>query len=74
MNKIERLRATLAGKPVDRPPLTVWYHFGTQHASPEQTAEVHLGFLEAYDFDYLKVMNDYDYPMPEGMEVMATAS
>jgi uroporphyrinogen decarboxylase len=74
MNKIERVRATLAGKPVDRPPFTVWYHFGTQHASPEQTAEVHLGFFEAYDFDYLKVMNDYDYPMPEGMEVMATAS
>jgi len=74
MNKIERVRATLSGKPVDRPPLTVWYHFGTQHASPEQTAEVHLGFFEAYDFDYLKVMNDYDYPMPEGMETMATAA
>ena len=74
MNKIERVRATLSGKPVDHPPFTVWYHFGTQHASPEQTAEVHLGFFEAYDFDYLKVMNDYDYPMPEGMEVMATAA
>ena len=72
MNKIERVRATLAGKPVDRPPFTAWYHFGTQHASPEQTAEVHQGFFEAYDFDFLKVMNDYDYPMPEGMEVMAT--
>ncbi len=74
MNKIERMRATLSGKPVDRPPFTVWYHFGTQHASPEQTAEVHLGFFEAYDLDYLKVMNDYDYPMPDGMEVMATAA
>jgi uroporphyrinogen decarboxylase len=74
MNKIERVRATLSGKPVDRPPFTAWYHFGTQHASPEQTAEVHLGFFEAYDFDFLKVMNDYDYPMPEGMEVMATAT
>jgi len=74
MNKIERVRATLSGKPVDHPPFTVWYHFGTQHASPEQTAEVHLGFFEAYDFDYLKVMNDYDYPMPEGMEVMTTAA
>ena len=30
-------------------------------------------FFEAYDLDLLKVMNDYDYPMPEGMEVMATA-
>jgi uroporphyrinogen decarboxylase len=74
MNKIERVRAALNGKPVDHSPFTAWYHFGTQHASPEQTAEVHLGFFEAYDFDFLKVMNDYDYPMPEGMETMATAA
>jgi uroporphyrinogen decarboxylase len=74
MNKIERVQATLAGKPVDRPPFTAWYHFGTQHASPEQTADIHLGFCEAYDFDFLKVMNDYDYPMPEGMETVATAA
>ena len=72
MTKIERLRAALAGKPVDRPPFSVWYHFGTQHAPPERTAQVHLEFFEAYDLDFLKGMNDYDYPMPNGMEVMAT--
>jgi uroporphyrinogen decarboxylase len=72
MTKIERLRATLAGELADRPPFSVWYHFGTQHASPERTAQVHLEFFEAYDLDFLKVMNDYDYPMPKGMEVMAT--
>ena len=72
MTKIERLRNTLAGKPVDRPPFSVWYHFGTQHASPERTAQVHLEFFEAYDLDFLKVMNDYDYPMPKGLEGMAT--
>jgi uroporphyrinogen decarboxylase len=72
MNKIERLRATLAGKAVDHPPFSVWYHFGNQHASPELTARVHLDFFEHYDLDFLKVMNDYDYPMPEGMEVMST--
>jgi uroporphyrinogen decarboxylase len=73
MTKIERLRATLAGKPVDRPPFSIWYHFGTQHASPERTAQAHLEFFEAYGLDLLKAMNDYDYPMPAGMEVMATA-
>ena len=72
MNKIDRIRATIAGKPVDRPPFTIWYHFGNQHASPERTAQVHLEFFEYYDLDLLKVMNDYDYPMPEGMAVMAT--
>lgn len=72
MNKIERVRAILAGQPVDRPAFSVWYHFGTQHASPEKTAEVHLDFFEAYDLDLLKVMNDYDYPMPEGLEAVET--
>ncbi|MBI2457810.1 MAG: uroporphyrinogen decarboxylase, partial [candidate division NC10 bacterium] len=72
MTKIERVRAALAGKPVDRPPFSVWYHFGNQHASPEWTAQAHLDFFEAYDLDLLKVMNDYDYPLPEGMEVMTT--
>lgn len=72
MTKIERVRASVAGKPVDRPPFTLWYHFGNQHASPEWTARAHLDFFEHYDLDLLKVMNDYDYPMPEGMEVMAT--
>ena len=72
MTKIERLRATLAGQAVDRPPFTVWYHFGNQHSRPERTAEIHLEFFEAYDLDLLKVMNDYDYPNPEGVETIET--
>jgi uroporphyrinogen decarboxylase len=74
MNKIERVRATLAGKPVDYPPMTIWYHFGNQHATPELTAQVHLEFFEHYDLDLLKVMNDYDYPNPAGLEVVVTPS
>src|SRR5258706_6089043 len=74
MNKIERVRAALAGQPVDRAPFTVWYHFGNQHAPAERTAQVHLEFFEHYDLDLLKLMNDYDYPMPAGMEVIASAA
>jgi uroporphyrinogen decarboxylase len=74
VNKIERVRAALAGRPVDRAPFTVWYHFGTQHAPAERTAQVHLEFFEHYDLDLLKLMNDYDYPMPRGLEVVATAA
>ncbi len=71
MDKIERTRAAINGRQVDRAPFTLWYHFGNQHASPERTAQVHLEFFEYYDLDLLKMMNDYDYPMPDGMEVMA---
>ncbi len=74
MNKIERVRAALAGQPVDRAPLTVWYHFGNQHAPAERTAQVHVEFFEHYDLDLLKLMNDYDYPMPAGLEVIASAA
>jgi uroporphyrinogen decarboxylase len=72
MNKIDRVRATLAGKPVDHSPMTIWYHFGNQHSSAEITAQVHLEFFEHYDLDLLKLMNDYDYPNPAGREVVAT--
>lgn len=72
MNKIERVYAALKGQNVDRPPFTIWYHFGTQHASPKTTAQVHLEFFEAYDLDLLKVMNDYEYPMPEGLDCIKT--
>ena len=73
MSKIERVRAAVAGADVDRPPFSVWYHFGLQHASAERTAEVHLEFFEAYNLDWLKVMNDYSYPMPRGIETLSDA-
>jgi uroporphyrinogen decarboxylase len=74
MNKIERVRATLAGTPVDHAPFTIWYHFGSQHAAADLTARVHLDFFQHYDVDLLKVMNDYDYPAPSGLDTMTTAA
>jgi uroporphyrinogen decarboxylase len=71
MTRIERVRAALAGREVDRPPFTLWYHFGLQHAPAERTAQAHLEFLDAYNLDWLKVMNDYSYPMPARLETLA---
>lgn len=73
LTKIERVRAALAGAPLDHPPFTVWYHFGLQHAPAERTAQAHLEFFEVYDLDWLKAMNDYSYPMPPGVETLADA-
>jgi uroporphyrinogen decarboxylase len=70
MTKVERVRAALAGAELDHPPFTVWYHFGLQHAPAERTAQAHLEFFQAYDLDWLKVMNDYSYPMPRGIETL----
>jgi uroporphyrinogen decarboxylase len=73
MTKIERVRAALAGAEVDRPPFSVWYHFGLQHAPAERAAQIHVEFFEAYNLDWLKVMNDYSYPMPRSIETLADA-
>lgn len=73
MNKIERMDNTIAGKEVDRPPVSFWYHFGVQHAPGERIADISLEFLSYYDLDWLKLMNDYFYPMPPGTPEIATA-
>ena len=72
MNKIERVMTALEGKEVDRPPFSFWYHFGLQHASGRKHAEAEIDFYRAYDLDFLKVMNDYPYPLPEGCEAIET--
>ena len=68
MTKIERLDAVLRGEKPDRAPISMWYHFGNQHLSGEKYAAIALEWFEHYDFDFLKLMNDYFYPMPEGIE------
>lgn len=65
MNKLSRIDATLKGDTVDRIPFSFWYHFGLQHANPELVAQAHLSFFNAYDIDFLKVMNDYPYPLSD---------
>ena len=72
MDKIERLDRVLNGEEVDHPPVTLWYHFGVQHAGGEQFAKLTLEFFNYYDFDYLKVMNDYFYPPPKGLDAVTT--
>jgi uroporphyrinogen decarboxylase len=74
MNKIERVERVLKGQAVDYPPISLWYHFGVQHAGGEQFARITLEYFRHYDFDFLKVMNDYYYPAPEGLEAVRTAA
>ena len=73
MNKIERIDAVLAGKQPDRAPISCWYHFGLQYLPGEKFSDIVLSFFEHYDFDWLKVMNDYFYPQPEGTIALKTA-
>jgi uroporphyrinogen decarboxylase len=72
MNKIERVDRVLAGDQVDSPPISLWYHFGVQHGGGEPFARISLDFFKYYDFDFLKVMNDYYYPTPKGLDTVRT--
>lgn len=62
----------LRAQEVDRPPFGFWYHFGLQHMSGRKHAEAEVDFFRAYDMDFLKVMNDYPYPLPEGIDALET--
>ncbi len=68
MTKKEHINRVLSGVPVEHPPISLWYHFGVPFRAPEKFAEVSLAFFEHYNLDWLKVMKDYFYPMPEGKQ------
>jgi uroporphyrinogen decarboxylase len=70
MNKRERFFAAVRGGKIDRPPVTAWVHFLSDHLTGEQTAALHRCFLETYDWDVAKVMNDYRYPVPAGVQTL----
>jgi uroporphyrinogen decarboxylase len=72
MNKLERVDAVLNNREPDRPPLSLWYHFGVQHGSGDQFARLSLEYFQHYGFDFLKVMNDYFYPLPRGLDSVRT--
>ncbi len=72
MSKRARFMGAIQGEPVDRLPVSVWLHFASEHLPGEKVARLHLDFLDAYDWDYLKVMNDYRYPLP-GVAAVTTA-
>ena len=55
MNKRERLRAAIAGEPVDRAPVALWRHFPVDDQRPEDLAAAHIEFQQLYDFDFVKV-------------------
>lgn len=68
MTKRERVLSAVKGEPVDRIPFSLWYHFRwLEFPSGEPLAEEELKFYKMYDPDFLKVMHDIPYELPEGV-------
>lgn len=55
MEKKERVRAALAGEPLDRPPAGFWGHDFQREWSSEGLAAAMLERFHAHDWDYMKV-------------------
>ena len=66
MTPRQRVDAALAGSNVDRPPLTLWYHFGLESKGPEAHARATLEFHSRFSTDLVKVMSDFPFPKPSG--------
>lgn len=56
----ERVDLALKGAAVDRPPFTLWHHFGLK--TPEAHARRTLEFHRLCRTDIVKVMSDFPYP------------
>ena len=66
--KRERFLAAAHGQQTDRPPVGAWIHYGSSFWTPEQVAEAHLRFYHQYDWDYIKVMDDFRLQVPDGLD------
>lgn len=71
MTPRERFLAAIEGRALERPPVTAWVHFLSDHLSGAEAAGLHLKFQRAYEWDLVKVMNDYRYPVPPGVDTLA---
>lgn len=61
----ERVRAAVAGEPVDCVPLCFWHHFKPE-GSGERLAEMTMEFFrKKFDLDIVKIMPDLPYPEPQ---------
>ncbi|HYM68681.1 MAG TPA: uroporphyrinogen decarboxylase family protein, partial [bacterium] len=57
MEKVERVRRALAGAPVDRPPISFWWHnFARENSADELAAETVEQFRR-YDWDIIKIQS-----------------
>jgi uroporphyrinogen decarboxylase len=74
MNKRQRFEAAVHGMDVDHPPCVVWVHFVTDALSGEEAARRHATWVRTYDWDIAKVMHDYRYPLPSGLETINTSA
>lgn len=61
MNHRERIKATLAGEPVDRVAVAFWRHWPVDDQYPEALANRAMEYQAQYDWDFIKVTPSSTY-------------
>jgi uroporphyrinogen decarboxylase len=61
MTKRERLEATIAGAPVDRPAVAMWRHWPEDDQDGEELAISSLAFQKVFDWDFMKITWGAEY-------------
>jgi len=68
MDSVGRLHCAVEGRTPDRVPVSVWYHFGSEHLPPPAVARLHAEYHAAYEWDFLKAMFDYRLEYPDAVD------
>jgi uroporphyrinogen decarboxylase len=75
MTKRERVLATLARQPVDRPPVSFWRHVPELDHTARGLADAMLAFHRRWDLDFIKLMSSGVYCVEDwGCKVAYTGS
>ncbi len=64
LTKRERVVRTVAGEPVDRPPVCFWHHFAPRGSGMRLAEMTYDFFVRRFDLDIAKLMPDLRYPFP----------
>lgn len=64
MTKRERVLRAMDNQPVDRPPVSFWFHFPLDMDLEKDCVKAHLDYYHKTDIDFIKIMCDgfFDYP------------
>lgn len=71
MTHTQRMKAMLAGRPIDRPPVAAWSHaMNLEDRHARDFAKSLIDFQNAFQFDFIKVMSNSFYMVEDMGNVM----
>ena len=62
MNHIERVLAVVENRRPDQTPVSFRHHFPEGQVFGQAAVDAHMARVTSFDLDFLKIMNDNDYP------------